>query len=130
MTKLDFSIKSLGEAKIPSPLRMIDLNGDGFADYVSDNDKILYSIDTIVKEKGHIVPKSEETVELAGTITVGDTESDFWGVYPYSSENSCDGSSITTVIPARQAGVARNFSGNVFPAMAKASSVVTSPFLK
>ena len=63
-----------------------------------------------------------ETVELAGTITVGDTESDFWGVYPYSSENSCDGSSITTVIPARQAGVARNFSDNVFPAMAKASS--------
>ena len=63
-----------------------------------------------------------ETVELAGTITVGDTESDFWGVYPYSAENSCDGSSITTVIPARQAGVARNFSDNVFPAMAKASS--------
>jgi len=66
MTKLDFSITSLGEAKIPSPLRMIDLNGDGFADYVSDNDKILYSIDTVVNSRGHIVPKSEETVELAG----------------------------------------------------------------
>ena len=66
MTKLDFSITSLGEAKIPSPLRMIDLNGDGFADYVSDRDRILYSIDTIMDSKGHIVPKSEETVELAG----------------------------------------------------------------
>ncbi len=66
MTKLDFSIRSLGEAKIPSPLSMIDLNGDGFADYVSDNDRILYSIDTVMNSKGHIVPKSEETVELAG----------------------------------------------------------------
>lgn len=66
MTKLDFSIESLGEAKIPSPIKMSDLNGDGFADYVSDNDKILYCIDTVMNEKGHIVPKSEETVELAG----------------------------------------------------------------
>ena len=47
MTELDFSIKSLGEAKIPSPIKMSDLNGDGFADYVSDDDRILYSIDTV-----------------------------------------------------------------------------------
>ena len=66
MTKLDFSIKSLGEAKIPSPIKMSDLNGDGFADYVSDDDKILYSIDTVKNAHGHLVPKSEETVEIAG----------------------------------------------------------------
>lgn len=66
MTNLDFSIMSLGEAKIPSPIKLSDLNGDGFADYVSDNDKILYSIDTVKDAKGHLVPKSEETVELAG----------------------------------------------------------------
>ena len=66
MTKLDFSIKSLGEAKIPSPIMMSDLNGDGFADYVSDDDRILYFIDTVKNEQGHLVPKSEETVELAG----------------------------------------------------------------
>ncbi|MBO4278218.1 MAG: ATP-dependent 6-phosphofructokinase [Spirochaetales bacterium] len=66
MTKLDFSIKSLGEAKIPSPIKMSDLNGDGFADYVSDDDRILYSIDTVKNAHGHLVPKSEETVEIAG----------------------------------------------------------------
>ncbi|MBO4425038.1 MAG: ATP-dependent 6-phosphofructokinase [Spirochaetales bacterium] len=66
MTKLDFSIESLGEAKIPSPIKMSDLNGDGFADYVSDDDRILYCIDTVKNANGHIVPKSEETVELAG----------------------------------------------------------------
>ena len=66
MTKLDFSIKSLGEAKIPSPIKMSDLNGDGFADYVSDDDRILYSIDTVKNTHGHLVPKSEETVEIAG----------------------------------------------------------------
>ncbi len=66
MTRYDFSIEELGEAKIPSPIKMSDINGDGFADYVSDDDRILYCIDTVKDKDGHRVPKSEETVELAG----------------------------------------------------------------
>ena len=57
----DFTIDTLGEAKIPTPVKMSDLHGDGLADYVSDNDRILYSIDTI-----NWIPKNSETVELAG----------------------------------------------------------------
>ena len=62
----DFTIDTLGEAKIPTPVKMSELNGDGLADYVSDNDRILYSIDTIKDKNGNWIPKNSETVELAG----------------------------------------------------------------
>lgn len=62
----DFTIDTLGEAKIPTPVKMSDLHGDGLADYVSDNDRILYSIDTIKDKNGNWIPKNSETVELAG----------------------------------------------------------------
>ena len=62
----DFTIDTLGEAKIPTPVKMSDVNGDGFADYVSDDDRILYSIDTIKDKNGNWVPKNSDTVELAG----------------------------------------------------------------
>ena len=62
----DFTIDTLGEAKIPTPVKMSDVNGDGFADYVSDDDRILYSIDTVKDENGKWIPKNSDTVELAG----------------------------------------------------------------
>ncbi|MBP5161728.1 MAG: ATP-dependent 6-phosphofructokinase, partial [Spirochaetales bacterium] len=66
MTKHDFTVDSLGEAKIPSPIKMSDIDGDGLADYVSDDDRILYSIDVAKNKSGKWVPTNEETVELAG----------------------------------------------------------------
>lgn len=64
--KIDFSIPSLGEAKISSPIMMSTTHDDGQADYVTDDDHILYSIDTDIDEKGHPVPRHEETLEVAG----------------------------------------------------------------
>ena len=63
-----------------------------------------------------------ETVELEGPAPESGSVSDGWAVYPYSTENSCDGSSVTTVIPAVQTGVEDNFSGDVFPAVGKIES--------
>jgi hypothetical protein len=63
------------------------------------------------------------TVEFSGTLSVVGADSDYWAVYPYSADNACDGSSITTVIPDQQVAVEGNFSGGVFPAMAKSSSM-------
>lgn len=47
----------------------------------------------------------------------------FWGIYPYSTENSCDGSSITTVIPTEQVGKAGTFADNTFITMARAKGL-------
>jgi 6-phosphofructokinase 1 len=44
--KMDFSIPSLGVAKISSPIIMSSTQNDGQADYVDDSDHILYGIDT------------------------------------------------------------------------------------
>ncbi len=66
MATYDFSIETLGPAKIPSPIHMSDKDGDGVADYVSDDEKILHCIDTLMDENGHRVPKSEDALELAG----------------------------------------------------------------
>ncbi len=63
-----------------------------------------------------------QTVEFEGSISMSGNK-EFWAVYPYSADNSCNGTSITTVIPSEQNGEEGNFSGNVFPAMGKAKSL-------
>ncbi len=64
-----------------------------------------------------------ETVELQGSVQMSGSGKDFWAVYPYSEDNSCDGSSVTTVIPDQQTAVEGNFSNDVFPTIAKSSSL-------
>ena len=64
-----------------------------------------------------------ETVELQGSVQMSGSGKDFWAVYPYSEDNSCDGNSVTTVIPDHQTGVEGNFSNDAFPTVAKSSSL-------
>ena len=61
----------------------------------------------------------QDVVEFSGSVQMSGSGKDFWAVYPYSEENECDGSSITTVIPAVQTASEGNFSDDVFPAIAK-----------
>ncbi|MCR5731695.1 MAG: ATP-dependent 6-phosphofructokinase [Sphaerochaetaceae bacterium] len=63
---LDFNVVSLGEAKLVSPIDMSRVAGDGCANYVSDDDRVLFSVQTKVDEKGNRVPERSETMELAG----------------------------------------------------------------
>jgi 6-phosphofructokinase len=61
----DFTIDTLGECKLSSPIRMSGKDGDGVANYVYDTDRILYSIETEeVDGKSH--PLHDDTVEVAG----------------------------------------------------------------
>lgn len=63
---LDFNVDSLGVAKLRTPISMSKVIGDGFANYVSDDDRVLFSVATRVDESGNRVPARSETMELAG----------------------------------------------------------------
>ncbi len=63
---LDFNVDSLGVAKLKTPISMSKVIGDGFANYVSDDDRVLFSVATRVDENGNRVPARSETMELAG----------------------------------------------------------------
>lgn len=65
----------------------------------------------------------QKIVEFEGSIQAPDPEKEFWAVYPYSQENQCDGTSITTIIPSVQTAWEGNFSGNAFPAIAKSKTL-------
>lgn len=65
----------------------------------------------------------QEVVEFSGSVNMSGSGKEFWAVYPYSPDNACDGTSITTVIPDTQIGSEGNFSGDAFPAMAKAKTL-------
>ena len=52
---------------------------------------------------------------------------EFWAVYPYSEDNSYEGSSIVTVIPSQQTGSEGNFADDAFPAVGRSNSL-TMPF--
>ena len=68
--------------------------------------------------------------EFRGTITgfAGGGESTggefwFWGVYPYSENNSCDGTSVTLTLPAQQTAKAGSFANGLFPTMARSQGL-------
>ena len=68
--------------------------------------------------------------EFKGTITgfAGGGESTggefwFWGVYPYSENNSCDGTSVTLTLPAQQTARAGSFANGLFPTMARSQGL-------
>ena len=48
----------------------------------------------------------------------GTTTQNFWAVYPYNENNTCDGSSVTMTIPDEQEGKAGSFANNLNPTVA------------
>lgn len=59
-------------------------------------------------------------------VDTGAAAADYWAVYPYDANNTCDGNSITASIPGTQQCIAGNVSGNigdkVNPAVAKSAT--------
>ncbi len=64
--KVDYTVEKLGEAKIPTPISMSDIYGDGIANYVSDDERILCSLDATKLENGTYEASCKDVVELAG----------------------------------------------------------------
>ena len=47
----------------------------------------------------------------------------FWATYPYCAEASCDGASITTVLPSAQVATADTFADDLFPSIGRSSGL-------
>lgn len=62
----NFDIANLGEAKLISPIVMSESQGDGVANYVSDDDRLYFSVDTVDTGKAYREPLIKDTVEKAG----------------------------------------------------------------
>ncbi len=63
--KLNFSVPVLGEAKVQSPIKMSTVKGDSIANYVSDEERILYEINAATGDsRGPF--KKEDLLERAG----------------------------------------------------------------
>ena len=64
-SQYDFTIETLGPAKLSSPIRMSKRGGDGLADYVRDTDRILFSIEA-EESDGKSQLLHSDTLEIAG----------------------------------------------------------------
>lgn len=65
------------------------------------------------------------TVVFDTNMMIGSTESASdvrWGLYPYNAAATCDGSSVTTTIPAAQECVPETFGNNLFPMVARTTT--------
>jgi len=62
----DYSIPCLGKRKVPSPIKMSTEEGDSFANYVSDKEKVLYHIEGIVDDNPQICFDTNQLLEKAG----------------------------------------------------------------
>lgn len=55
---------------------------------------------------------------LAGSQEPDNGTSQYWAVYPYNDDNSCDGESVTLMVSHNQTGVDNSFADKFFPAVA------------
>ena len=74
--------------------------------------------------------EAAKTVNFTGTIGVitgGNNipveDTYFWAVYPYNATASCDGNSITTVLPSAQVAAADTFADDLFPSMGRSQGL-------
>ena len=99
---------------------------DNVSVYWSPADAISVFYDTGNNGGSKFVAQNTEEAPIAqfkGTLDVVNGGGDYWGVYPYSADNSCDGSSIVTVIPSTQVGKAGTFADNTFVTMARSKDL-------
>ena len=57
-----------------------------------------------------------------GEVAVEDTY--FWGLYPYSEDASCDGSSVTMSLSKEQTAVPGSFATNTFPSLGRSQGLI------
>ncbi len=62
LTPDDFTVPTLGPARIPSPLGLSTVHGDGLGDFVPDNARVLYHIETMPGQP----LRTDLTMEKAG----------------------------------------------------------------
>ena len=63
--KYNFQVPRLGEATIPSPIKMSTTLGDRLANYVTDDEYILYDVDVSLSERTRCFEEAE-LLEKAG----------------------------------------------------------------
>lgn len=71
-----------------------------------------------------------KTVNFTGTIgvitggnNIAVKDTYFWAVYPYNAAASCDGNSITTVLPVEQVATADTFADDLFPSIGRSQGL-------
>lgn len=70
---------------------------------------------SISNEEEPVTVFCSEKTFVVGSLVGG--EYLYWGVYPYSVGNSCDGSSVTLSVPAEQTAVANSYDPKAFPSV-------------
>jgi Leucine-rich repeat (LRR) protein len=70
------------------------------------------------------------TTTFTGKITTGtgDDGTYYYGVYPYSEDISCDGSTVTITLPSLQEAVPGTFANGLFPAVGRSEGLTMSFF--
>ena len=80
-----------------------------------------------------VTSESGKTAKFKGSIDVVtgggeglDDDTSLWGVYPYSSSNTCDGNGITLRLPSVQEAAENTFAKGLFPQIARSQNFYMS----
>ena len=111
----------------PDTRSSITVNSEGVGKILwspADEISVFYGASTGVL---YTSTNTEPAAEAAFTTTaiIGSNEgssSNIWGLYPYNSSAVCDGSSVTTTLPATQYGVPGTFDDDLFVTIAHSTS--------
>ena len=101
---------------------MISVDGEGVGTiYWTPSDDINVFYGTTSTKYTSRNTENALTAVFRTTDIIGSTESEsdnIWGLYPYDEDAVCNGSSVTTTIPATQYGVPETFDDDLFTTLA------------
>lgn len=68
------------------------------------------------------ISEPQASAEFTGNLTVTNTGANYWALYPYNENVTCDGSNIYTTLPSEQTAVADSFDDDLFISVYKGKS--------
>lgn len=111
---------NMEDESAPSTRTALDQDGTSILWTVDDKIKVFTNLnkDGALFESTNATPSKQADFEGLLDITGISTENKLYAVYPYSTEASFDGTSITTSLASEQVAHAEGFSDHLLPALA------------
>ena len=104
------------------PMPLSWLEGDAINVFFGNSKSSKFTTEV----SGRIAEFSGSINGVVGGVEGATQENFLWGVYPYSSKTTCDGSSVIYTLPSVQTAVAGTFADDLYPAIARSQNFYMS----
>lgn len=126
------AVTAIQESSTPTPKSVLETDGDGKGTIYwkpADEINVFYGTTSTHYTSQNTENATSAVFKTTDVIGISEGSStNIWGLYPYDENATCDGSSVTTTLPATQYGVPGTFDDDLFITLAHNTSTALEFF--